>query len=279
MQRELTKLYKPITESQAGLAALLSSIKEATNATTSALHALPASISSSLKALTLPQYQSIEAFQEPEESVRTLELGHIATKYLQQYTANKKAVDTTFGIYSKDGQFYIGTSPITIQGNDVTVGEGETSKTTYTGTPGLWELLTMDKPNNSIYDSNDLENYADILDETNAMRNPANPNKLRSSRSDKYREIIKPIWEKLPYIGETAQLTPTRKGKGVSTSASITLPSDPNELVEMLALRLAGIKAGNTGAANKAAAISDELLRQGVLNKDAYKVIMVQIAK
>lgn len=262
MQQELIKLYKPITESQAGLATQLSAIKEATSGTASALKALPAS---QLKALTFPQYQSIE---DPVESVRTLELGDIATRYLQQHAANQKAVDRTFGIYSKDGQFYIGTSPITIHGDDITVGS-----TTYTGTPGLWELMTMVKPNESIYDSDDLENYTHILDETNAIRNPANPNKPRSSRSDKYRKIIRPIWERISQ-GETAQQI--KKGKGVN--ATIILPSDPNALVERLPLLLAGYKAGNTGTVNEVVAICDELLRQEVLNKDTYKTIMTQIA-
>lgn len=58
-------------------------------------------------------------------------------------------------------------------------------------------------------------------------------------------------------------------GSGVS---GIILPSDPNALVEMLPLRLAGIRAGNPGA------ISDELLRQGVITKDEYKAIMLQIS-
>src|SRR6218665_3457652 len=55
---------------------------------------------------------------------------------------------TTFGINSKNGVFYIGNSPISIQSNDVTVGDK-----TYAGTPGLWELLTMANPNETIYDS------------------------------------------------------------------------------------------------------------------------------
>ncbi|EDO33833.1 predicted protein, partial [Nematostella vectensis] len=139
-------------------------------------------------------------------------------------------------------QFYIGNSPITIRGDDVTVGDK-----TYKGTPGLWELLTMAKPNNSIYNDTDIESYARILDETNAIRSTTNPNKPKSSRSE-----------------------------GVS---SVILPSNPNVLVEMLSLRLAGYKAGNTGAANEAVAICDELLRQGALNKDSYKAIMLQLAR
>jgi hypothetical protein len=179
-----------------------------------------------------------------------------------------KKMSTTFGIHAKNGQFYIGTSPITIQGDDVTVGNK-----TYAGTPGLWELLTMAKPNNSIYTSGDLENYSSILHETNAIRNPNNPNKPRSSRSNKYIEIIRPIWENRPYVGPTAQLSPpTRKGEGI-----VILPSDPNALIERLPLLVAGSKAGNTGAANEAVAICDELLRMGVLDRNTYKAMMIQL--
>ena len=131
MQRELTKLYRPITESQAGLASQLSSIKEASDETTTALKALP----SSLKAITIPQYPSIQPSDDEYEdaSERPVEIGNIAAEYLRKYTSNKKVVDTTFGIHDKDGRFYIGTSPIDIRGNDITVDEDKT----YTGTPGL----------------------------------------------------------------------------------------------------------------------------------------------
>lgn len=59
----------------------------------------------------------------------------------------------------------------------------------------------------------------------------------------------------------------------------IILPSDPNALVELLSLRVAAHRAGNTGATNEAVAICDELLRQGVLNKETYKAITVQLAR
>ena len=144
LQRELTKIYKPIIDTQSGIAKELGSIKENTTATVDALKALPAP--PSLKAIQFPQYPSIEAYEDPVEDVRTLELGEIATAYLQQYASNKKSTDTTFGIRSKDGIFYIGDTPITIQGDNITVADK-----TYVGTPGLWELLTMAKPNDSIY--------------------------------------------------------------------------------------------------------------------------------
>src|SRR6218665_216624 len=128
LQRELTKAYKPILDSQSqmstGLPGELTAIKESSISTANALKAL--------KAIQYPQYPSIEAYDDPVADIRTLELGDLATKYLQQYASNKKSTDTTFGINSKDGVFYIGDSKISIQLDDVTVRDK-----TYAGTPGL----------------------------------------------------------------------------------------------------------------------------------------------
>lgn len=258
LQHELTKLYKPVTDAQKGLQESikrdLGSIKENLSAT---LQALPAPSS---KAIQFPQYPSIEAFADPVEDIRTLELGNLATKYLQQYASNKKSTDTTFGINSKDGAFYIGDTPVTIQDNDIIVHDKM-----YAGTHGLWELLTMTKPDKSIYDANDMGNYAEILNTTNAIRQPNNPSKPKSNRSEKYKQIIKPIWE-------LNQLQPrtNKTGRGI-----LVIPQDPNALTDMLSLRMSSFKAGNTGVRNEIISICDELLRQGVINKDDYKSIML----
>src|SRR5688572_27917149 len=162
MQRELVKLYKPIVDSQSTISkeqnALLSTIKENSAATSNALQALPASISSSLKAIQFPQYPSIEAYEDPFEEGRTLKLGGIAAAYLRQYASKDKSTDKTFGMRSKDGKFYIGDAPINIDGDDITVADK-----TYIGTPGLWELLTMKEPDETIYDDKDHNDYDEIL--------------------------------------------------------------------------------------------------------------------
>ena len=49
--------------------------------------------------------------------------------------ASQQEVDKTFGIYDKGGKFYIGDSPIEIDGDNITVKGKE-----YLGTEGLWEL-------------------------------------------------------------------------------------------------------------------------------------------
>src|SRR6218665_3069375 len=95
LQRELTKMYKPILDSQSTISkeqkALLSTKKEHSAETSNALKSLPAYISASLKTLPFKQYPSIEAYEEdPVSDVKTLELGEIATKYLRQYVSDKK---------------------------------------------------------------------------------------------------------------------------------------------------------------------------------------------
>ena len=147
------------------------------------------------------------------------------TKYLRQYASNKKETDTVFGIKAKDENFYIGDSRVTIEGDDITVRDK-----TYKGTPGLWELLTMVKPNKTIYDVSNRANYAEIQNVTNAMSVSTNPSKRKASKSWKYTNIIKPLWD-------------PQTGKGVDV---VVLPQDTNALVDMLDLRMSSSKAGNT---------------------------------
>src|SRR6218665_3962555 len=78
IQRQLTKMYKPIVDSQSTISkeqkALLSTIKENSAETSNALKALPASISASLKILQFKQYPSIKAYEEdPVSILKTLE--------------------------------------------------------------------------------------------------------------------------------------------------------------------------------------------------------------
>src|SRR6218665_62418 len=224
-QREFIKEFKPLLEAQSKISTELGAIKDGSTATATALKALPASISS-LKSVQFPQYRSIEAYEDPVSDIRTLELGDLATKYVRQYASRKKETDKVFGIRSTDENFYIGEKPISIAGDDITVGDK-----TYKGTPGLWELLTMARPNESIYDSNDHADYAEILNVTKAMSTPSNTNKPKASGGWKYNSIIKPIWD-------------AKMVKGVDV---VVLPQDSNALVEMLDLRMSSFKVGNTG--------------------------------
>ena len=88
----------------------------------------------------------------------------------------------------------------------------------------------MARPNESIYDSNDHADYAEILYVTKAMSTPSNPNKPKASGGWKYMNIIQPIWD-------------TKTGKGVDV---VVLPQDSNALVVMLDLRMSSFKASYT---------------------------------
>ena len=276
VQKELTKFYRPILDSQSAQNALLSTIKDNSVATSSALKALPESITTSLKAIQFPQYPSIEAFEEPTEDKETVNLGDTATQYLTKYASDNKIVDTTFGIRSKQGKFYIGNAVVSFQGDDIKVGEK-----TYPGTPGLWELLTMTHPDGTIIIDDDRNNYGEILHETGAMCQQNNPTRPKSSKSYKYNKYVKPEWEKRVKTPSTSGNTPTKTGKTPSVSGQgipvITIPSDPNELAKQLELRMYSHKAGNTGVRNEIVAICDELLRQNVLSKDEYKLLMLKL--
>ena len=219
---------------------------------------MPTSISTQLKALTLPNYPSIQAepegFEDAVEEHKLIELGEIATKYLKS-AMNKQSTDRTFGFYENDNKFFIGNKEVTIAGDDIIVGT-----TKYRGTPELWKLIMSKNPDNKLYDSEDKQNYKNILLKINAIINPET-GRVRSSGGEKYKNIIKPMYDEYK----------SKKGKG------LLLPSDPNVLVDMLSLRLASYKAGNTGLRNEIVDICDELKRQNILTDERYKNLMLTL--
>lgn len=230
MQRELTKVFKPVTDTQ--LTTTSNILEE---------------LKPKQKALTYPTLQAIE---EPEVIPPTL-IGPVAQEYLRKHASTTGSVDRSFGIYDKNGQFYIGNTPVTIVDDNIRINDED-----YQGTPGLWELITMKNP--SQYTDEDYDNYAKILKATNAMRqknDPANP-LPKASKSDKWKNIIKPIWE----------------GRGVTV-----IPSDPNALMERFDLLMASKNAGNSGVRNELVSICDELKRQGVISDEWYKNIMLRV--
>jgi len=80
-------------------------------------------------------------------------------------------------------------------------------------------------------------------------------NKTKSSKSQKHKEIIRPIWD-MVYSGVRPSI-----GQAVGTAVT---PSNPDVLIDRLDLLMASNVAGNTG-------IRNELWRQYVITKDLYK--------
>lgn len=265
LQRELTKIYKPVTDSQASQSvALREGLRDLKESTSTALQALP----SQLHAIQFPHYRSIQAAETDDDDdaapkERSL-IGPIAAQYLTSM-ASKVSTDKTFGLHAKTGDFYIGDSNVTIAGDDIIIGSD-----TYYGTEGLWELITSKKPKD--YNSEDLDKYRNILLKTNAIINQET-GKVKASSGEKYKSIIKPIYEK--YLKPSSE---HKRGKAPTTGEGISLmPTDPNVLIDMLNIRYASFKAGNTGVRNEIVDISDELLRQQIINKEAYKKLILHI--
>ena len=67
-------------------------------------------------------------------------------------------------------------------------------------------------------------------------------------------------------------------GKGLSTSdPAIVLSCDPIALVVRLDILMASKSAGNTGVRNELVSVCDELLRQNLIDKHKYKIIMLPL--
>ena len=151
------------------------------------------------------------------------------------------------------------------KGNNINVGNKE-----YAGTSGLWELIVARPPDDKIFSNGDYDNYAEITHSTNALRrnNDESKTKPKANKNWKWNHILKPIWDERDlYTG--SGLTPS-----VST---IILPSDPFALVEQFDILMASKAAGNTGVRNELVSVCDELLRQKMIDKHKYKIIMLQV--
>ena len=237
MQTDLSKFFKPITETQ----------KAAAKEITEELKPIKKGIERLPQAITFPAYPSVEA---SKEDIQTF--GEIAVKKLKKFLTKDEA-DRTTGIYDKDDNFYIGNKQVVIKDNDIIVDGNE-----YKGTKGLWGLIVDKDPVGNInYTNEDYDNYAELMIKTSALHVDYNPNKKsRSNKGNKWKKLHSNIWKNRHKY----------TGNGV-----IVIPSDPNTLLERLDLLLASQEAGHTGVVNELVSICDELKRQEVINADTYK--------
>ena len=129
-QTDLSKFFKPITETQ----------KATAREITEELKPIKEGIENLPQAITFPAFPSIQAFEEPLEGEDTQYIGEVAEKYVRKFTTKDEA-DKTYGLYDKGGKSYIGEKLVIIVDNDLVVGKDE-----YEGTPGLWELILSKEP-------------------------------------------------------------------------------------------------------------------------------------
>ena len=296
-QTGLTKLFKPVTETQkATTKEITDAQKAATEKITKELLPIKAGIEGLPGALSFPTLEITEG--EPIQAVEMTQeqrkkfLGPIASEAFEKYTTSEGA-DKVFGMVKKDKYYYIGDKPIKIKDDNIIIDDKE-----YTGTKGLWELIVSKEPQEGIYTEDDFLNYGKILKQTNAIYQGNNPNQNypKSSSSVKWKQLIKPIWED---IKKSKKPPEEEKGKGKgkgrgrkkrqedpqpSTSGTNggglkILPSDPNALIDRFDLLFSSQKAGHTGVRNEIISILDELKRQGVISVQDYKKLNHLIKK
>ena len=288
-QTGLTKLFKPITETQKATAKEITEAqKAAAEKIRGELLPIKAGIEGLPGAISFPTYPALEMTEEEEEKK---DVGPLALNYLAFATGKKS--DTLLGIHPDEednNKLKIGSKKITVIGNDIKIKDK-----IYPGTTGLWELIVRKELPKTEFTDEDYLNYGKILKQTNAIYLDYNhmSNKPNSSKGDKWKKLIKPIWEEVK--SEKGKGGKGGKGKGgkggkgkggeedpkpgTSGTGLKILPSDPNALINRFDLLFSSKKAGHTGVRNEIVSILDELKRQGVLKTNEYKKLNSLIKK
>ena len=186
-QTGLTKLFKPVTETQKATA---KEITEAQKATAEKFTSELLPIKEGIEKLPTKLFKEVFPSLGFKESDIT-KLGPLAVNALIE-AFTKEGVDRNYGIYAKNKKLFMGNKEITIKDNDITL-EGEV----YKDTPGLWELITSKNPIN--YTDEDKDIYRQILLRSNTIYRGYNlkSNYPRHNKSAKWLNIISPFWEEI----------------------------------------------------------------------------------
>ena len=252
LQTDLSKFYKPITETQKATAR---EITEGLKPIREGIEKLPE--------VMQPIGEEEEEEEDEEEEEEEEEVVGISPRYF----LDQPDIDENFGVRKVKSRYYIGSKRVIFEDDDIIIKEtGER----FVGTAGLWGLITSKNPDKDLIDwtKDDRYRYDRLMSITNALHRGYNPRRgPRSSGSDKWTNILSSIWfNKKPK-------------KGYEGSGVVVIPSDPNALLERLDLLLASQEAGHTGVRNELVSICDELKRQGVLDMKAYKKLNHLIKK
>ena len=311
-QTGLTKLFKPVIETQKATA---KEITEAQKTTAERIEKGLLPIKEGIESLTMlpiEKEEPIPAIKYTEEE--KTELGDLAADGLQKIFGRNITQSDIKPVDVKKGLYKIGNTPITIKDNDLHV-EGVDGE--ITGTPGLWELLTSHGiPDKTKYKAKDLKNYILIMYITNTTRRGFIKAGARISGNDKMNILIKPFIKLIEESGEEEFIKEINKHFGLKdedededeedeyeededednnafslfddpkpgTSSAKGyglkfLSSDPNALIDRFDLLFSSKKAGHTGVRNEIISILDELKRQKVINVNEYKKLNSLIKK
>ena len=300
-QTGLTKLFKPVTETQKATAKEITDAqKEATERIEKSLLPIKEGIES-LTMLPIETGEPIPAIKYTEKE--KTELGTLAVDSLNDLYKNiseKKrtpAYSDILPVDAKKGLYKIGKTIFKIKKDDLYFDFDKID-----GTPGLWKLLTSQGiPDKKDYKQVDLYNYTLIMYNTNATRQNYNKDNRRIRGNNKMNNLIKPFVlafendkiekkikehfkdetdedEEDEEEGDAYKLFDT-DGEGLKGKGLKFLSSDPNALIDRFDLLFSSKKAGHTGVKNEIVAILDELKRQGVIKTNEYKKLNSIIKK
>ena len=297
-QTGLTKLFKPVTETQKATA---KEITEAQKATAEKFTSELLPIREGIEKLptkadisnipTRVFNQIFPALKYKESDITNL--GAIAVNSLIE-AFTKDGIDRTHGIYAKDKKFYMGNKPLTIKENDISINTDDGNIFKASGTPGLWRLITEKNiPDKSEFTPIDLNNYIILMFYTKTIYKGNEPTRgLKGGTSNKLKFIkyfVKLIEENKfdEYKKELYSYFNKEDGEepkddpqpGTSGDGLKFLSSDPNALIDRFDLLFSSKKAGHTGVRNEIISILDELKRQGVIKTNEYKKLNSLIKK
>ena len=191
-------------------------------------------------------------------------------------------MDKYYGVYEEDDVYMMGEKEIKVDGyNNIHI-----DNTVLKGTPGLWRLIMMKKPES--YNKDELRDYKELVDRTNVFNFPHTTNSSdRPTSTSKFtflEKLLKGPEEKENLEEdkenseseeeleeeESEQEKDNEADKKVGTGIYF-LPGDINGLIRQLHLLLAEYRAGNKSATKtQIVAILDELLKRKYLNQDEY---------
>ena len=191
--------------------------------------------------------------------------------------------DKYYGIQKKGDKYVMGNAFVNVDKNsNITVAGVE-----YGNSPGLWQLIMLNKPIKKDYSQKDADNYEDLVEATQVIFHPQVTSKNdRPETTSKYTEILQEL--KASY-GPEEETQEGEEDKAEGTDYESVeeeeeteqggmgikyLPGDKKGLTERLRLLLAERQAGNNVSTTaEIVAILDALLQMGEINRVQYNTL------
>ena len=256
-ERELAKIFSPVVKANE---AVSSTFTKEINPLKKDLQSLTDSIKENTREQKRVQTENEQQQQQPND---------IAYYYLKTKTSGK---DNVYGIFTNsEGKLQMGTKNVLIQNNNIIVDD-----VTYEGTEGLWSLVMDTKPKKASYTNRDVDQYKELLKQTDVLFEPHNAGSKRRPRSStKWKQTIEPlILEDRDFFEE--KTTGSKHGEGICGHRDqpekqiAFLPGDVPGLQTKMKLLLAEFLAGNHTTRNELVRVLDELKRRGKISKNDY---------